>query len=282
MTTELEQFTLRSGDTEARVAPTRGGLVTALRVSGREVLYLDEATLLDETKNVRGGVPVLFPSPGRLSGDRYTWAGVERALGQHGFARATAFDVVEARPDSLRMSVGASDATRAVYPFEFSLSLDVRVTAGALHLDATVSNEGDAELPYGLGYHPYFAVPAADKARARVPTAATRAWDNVKKETRALSEIALGDGEVDLHLLDHGASRAELSLADGRVVVSGDDGWRRWVVWTLPGRDFVCLEPWTSPADALNTGEGLSKLAPGEAREHRLTISWELAASGAR
>jgi galactose mutarotase-like enzyme len=25
------------------------------------------------------------------------------------------------------------------------------------------------------------------------------------------------------------------------------------VVWTLPGRDFLCVEPWTGPANAPNT-----------------------------
>jgi galactose mutarotase-like enzyme len=44
------------------------------------------------------------------------------------------------------------------------------------------------------------------------------------------------------------------------------------VIWTLRGRDFVCLEPWTCPGDALNTGAGLLFLAPGETRALRLEI----------
>ncbi len=275
-------LTLRALSTLARVSPARGGLVTALSVAGRDVLYLDEATLADPSKNVRGGVPVLFPSPGRLRDDRYARGAVAGALGQHGFARSSPFEVLDAREDRVTMRLRPSDAARAEFPFEHELTLSARVSPGALHLDAEVRNPGAVELPYGLGYHPYFFVPAAEKAAARVPTQATRAWDNVAKRARALSGIALGDGEVDLHLLDHGGSRAELCLGGGRVVVAGDDGWRCWVVWTLPGRDFVCLEPWTSPADALNTGDGLLTLAPGASRAHRLTISWEPAASAAR
>ena len=52
------------------VVPSRGALVTSLFARGREWLYLDEATLRDRTQNVRGGVPVLFPSPGKLAGER--------------------------------------------------------------------------------------------------------------------------------------------------------------------------------------------------------------------
>ncbi|MCI0573314.1 MAG: hypothetical protein L0Y66_21415, partial [Myxococcaceae bacterium] len=52
---------------------------------------------------------------------------------------------------------------------------------------------------------------------------------------------------------------------------SGPGGWPTWspayrtlVVWTLPGKDFVCVEPWTAPAGALRSGEGLRHVAPGE------------------
>lgn len=278
----LETISLHADDTEARIVPARGGIVTALRVGGHDVLFMDETTLVDPSKNVRGGVPVLFPSPGRLTGDAFRFGAASGSMSQHGFARSTPFEVVEVRRDAARLRLAATDATRAMYPFEFALTLDVTVTRGRLTLDAEVSNHGADTMPYGLGYHPYFAVSLADKARARVPTRASRAWDNVTKETRALAEIALDVGEVDLHLLDHGGARADLALPGGRVVVAGDDGWGRWVVWTLPGRDFVCLEPWTSPADALNTGDGLLTLESGASRVHRVSISWEPEASAAR
>jgi galactose mutarotase-like enzyme len=38
------------------------------------------------------------------------------------------------------------------------------------------------------------------------------------------------------------------------------------VVWTLEGKDFVCVEPWTCPGNALNTGERLMTLGKGETR----------------
>ena len=56
-----------------------------------------------------------------------------------------------------------------------------------------------------------------------------------------------------------------------RLAWSGD--FRTMVVWTLGGRDFVCVEPWTAPAGALRTGEGLIWLAPGERRELALRLS---------
>src|SRR5207244_935719 len=70
--------------------------------------------------------------------------------------------------------------------------------------------------------------------------------------------IDLTAAEVDLHLIDHGQSHAALTLADGRrVEVRGSPEYRRWLIWTRAGRDLICLEPWTCPANAPNTGQDL-------------------------
>ena len=39
------------------------------------------------------------------------------------------------------------------------------------------------------------------------------------------------------------------------------------MIWTLAGKDFVCLEPWTAGADALNREGQALVLAPGETKE---------------
>jgi galactose mutarotase-like enzyme len=118
-------------------------------------------------------------------------------------------------------------------------------------------------MPYVFGFHPYFFAPFTEKAQARIDTQATRAWDNVEKRERSLDGIALGGGEVDLHLIDHNKTSSALRLPSGTVEVLGSDAFVRWVIWTLPGKEFICLEPWTGPGDALNTGVGLRNLAPG-------------------
>ena len=40
-----------------------------------------------------------------------------------------------------------------------------------------------------------------------------------------------------------------------------------WVVWTLAGKDFVCVEPWSSPGNALNSGDRLLWLEPTRSHE---------------
>jgi galactose mutarotase-like enzyme len=276
--TALETIALSDESTGARVAiaPTRGGMVTRFDVGTRPVLFLDEASLVDETKNVRGGIPVLFPSPGPLGGDTFTWRGRSGQMKQHGFARQRAWSVTSLSTMDVRLELVSDEATRAVFPWDFAATLRYALEGAKLTVATTIANRDAGPMPLALGFHPYFFVPDGEKSRARVPTHATRAWDNVSKKTIDVrTPIDLTAKEVDLHLVDHGATRAVLERGADSVVLTGDPELGRWVIWTLAGKDFVCLEPWTAPANALNNGESLLVLEPGE--EKTVTFAIERA-----
>jgi galactose mutarotase-like enzyme len=274
--------TVELADTESQsravLAPSRGGLMTSLTLGGRELLFLDEATFLDLKSNVRGGCPVLFPSPGKLAGDAWARDGRVGSMKQHGFARNLAWESTGRSTDggaSVTLSLTSSDATRAQYPWDFVATFTYTLSAAALRIEQRFTSLSNTPMPFGAGFHPYFHVPEAEKASAQIVTDATRAFDNAAKQ-----EVMLGAGidltrnEVDLHLWDHGRSSAELTRPGAPAVrLSGSPEVTHWVVWTLKGRDFVCLEPWTCPGNALNTGDRLLVLDPGESR----TLSLEIA-----
>ncbi len=261
----------------ATIVPGRGAIITGFRVGDRELLYLDESTLRDPAKNVRGGVPLLFPSPGRLTGDRFERDGRSGSMKQHGFARdlpwlPRAHDDADAARATLVLR--SNDATRTMYPWDFQVTLGVALRGAALRLDLSVQNTGTSPMPFGFGIHPYFLV--SDKAGARIATRATRAFDNVSKTIVPFRGFDLTAKEVDMHLLDHGSSESALDWADGaRLELRASPEHRRWVVWTLAGRDFVCVEPWTAPADALNSGESLLFVEPGSSKALWIEMKYE-------
>ena len=247
------------------VVPERGGMATHLVLEGRELFYLDEATLGDPTKNVRGGNPVLFPSPGKLEGDAYAWRGAKGSLKQHGFARNVAWEVAARDTRSVTLRMHSNDEIRREYPWNFNAEYTYGLGANSLRIDMTFTNESDSPMPFGAGFHPYFAVSQADKASAHVDTNATRAFDNVTKKTGAIEKIDLTANEIDLHLVDH-TGDCTLRTKSHAVRLRGSPEFSRWVVWTLAGKDFVCVEPWTSPGNALNSGESLIILEPRQSR----------------
>jgi galactose mutarotase-like enzyme len=242
-------------------------MVTRYEVAGRTVLFLDEASLADESKNVRGGIPVLFPTPGKLRDDRWKWGGREGTLPQHGFARRMPWTLRAHTRNELQLILEWNDPTGASWPWPCSLGIDYSLRDGRLHLSVQVTNRATTAMPFGFGLHPYFRVAQADKAQLRIPTEATRAFDNVsQREIQLHDPIDLTAAEVDLHLVDHRRSNAAMvwSEADHRIELRGSPELTRWVVWTLAGKDFVCLEPWTCPGDALNRDRDLRVLQPGE------------------
>jgi galactose mutarotase-like enzyme len=266
----------RDGST-VEIAPRRGAIVTSFTVRERELLYLERATLTDAAKNVRGGVPVLFPSPGKLENDAFTEAGRTYGMKQHGFARNLPWTVESTTADddaSATLSLASSEATLTLYPFEFRARFTYSLRGTRLRISASVANDGPVRMPYGLGFHPYFRV--ADKAAAKIDTHATRAFDNVTKKDVAFTGFDFTVPEVDLHLLDHGGSSSALHLGDGsRIDVRGSPEFTRWVVWSLAGKDFVCLEPWTSPGNALNTKEQLLSVDPGATHTSWIEIAFD-------
>ena len=267
----VETVHLKAGDSEAWLAPARGGLLTRFAIGGEDVLFLDEATLADPEKNVRGGVPILFPIGGKLAPD--TLPGATVPLKQHGFARNLPWTVVEASSERAVLGLDADDRTRAAFPHDFALRFTYRLDGGALHLEQRFENRGTAPMRIQPGLHPYF--PVADKAGARVDTDATQAWDNVAgaRVAFAAERLRLGDGEVDLHLFDHGRPGTRLVRPGQRdVVLDWSADQTVLVVWTLPGRPFVCVEPWSAPAGVLQAATGGLVVPAGGAHESALTI----------
>lgn len=111
----FREITIRSGNTEANIAPERGGIMTSFIVDGTQIFYLDRATFEDSTKNVRGGIPILFPNAGPLENGLYD-------LPQHGFARRMPWEVTEQDEKSVTMGLSANEQTREKYPFDFNFN----------------------------------------------------------------------------------------------------------------------------------------------------------------
>jgi galactose mutarotase-like enzyme len=265
--------TLELVDTDARtlvaIEPSRGAIATRFRAGDHELFYMDESTLRDRTKNVRGGNPVLFPTPGKLDGDHWSYGGHAGALKQHGFARTEAWrvsKVATAGAAEVHLELSSNDVTRAGYPWDFRVTMTYALRGARLRIDHRVENRSAEAMPFGFGFHPYFAI--GDKARARISTRATRAYDNVQKRDVPFTGFDLTQKEVDLHLLDHGSHESVLDRGDGtKIAIRASEDYVRWVIWTLEGKGFVCVEPWTAPGNALNTGASLITLAPGAARD---------------
>lgn len=278
----IETWRLEAGTAVCEVAPSRGGLVTRFAVDGEEILYMDQATLRDRTQKVRGGIPVLFPIAGALAGDRYECGGRSYPMRQHGLARQAAWSVHNVGGARLTLEFRSSPATKASFPFDFAyrLTIDIeRAGFRSLVLDSEIehlgTDPGAPAMPLHFGFHPYFWVPELDKPRTRLDIPARTALDNQTGRTGPWSgELDHTQSVQDLHLQGLSGNSATLTLP-GKLprTLTWSDSYSTIVVWTTSIKDFICIEPWSAPSDALNSGEGLVRLPPGEIHRASFTIS---------
>jgi aldose 1-epimerase len=88
--------------------------------------------------------------------------------------------------------------------------------------------------------------------------------------------FALGGVSLD-DAYDAAAAPATFAAAAGgaTLIVEYLSGYSFAQVFAPPGEEFICFEPMTAPTNALNSGDGLTVLAPGESyrAEFRIALS---------
>lgn len=146
-------ITLSSSDLEAQVSLAGAELIRLRDEAGRDLLWDGDPAFWT------GRSPLLFPIVGRLNGDRTRIDGSEYSLKQHGFARTSPFDVIEATQAMCQLRLGSSEATRTHYPFDFRLDVTYRLSGPILTVTASVLNAGSRPMPVSFGFHPAFRWP---------------------------------------------------------------------------------------------------------------------------
>jgi galactose mutarotase-like enzyme len=260
------------------IIPERGGLVTRFRSGEDEVLFMDEATLEDRTKNVRGGIPVLFPMGGKLPNDTYMARGRTLSMSQHGFGRRLPWELIERGSDGhhawLLCRLSSTAETLSAFPWKFALTLRYALEGRRLTLDARIENRDSEPMPHALGFHPYFRVLDGEKGQSGVRTDAKLALDNTTREQIQVRKLDFTVKELDLHLIGHSTPGTTLRRGNlPRITLEWSPAFTTLVLWTLAGRDFICVEPWETRAGALASREHPPILAPGQSLDLVFSIS---------
>lgn len=249
------------------VVPERGGMITRWQVQDQELLYLDQDRFANPELTVRGGIPILFPICGNLPGNTYLYQGKTYVLKQHGFARDLPWEVVEQVTDdraAISLRLESNEQTRSVYPFEFELNFTYQIRGCQLDIQQRYTNHSPDSMPLAFGLHPYFLAP--DKSQLRFTIPSTQALDQrTGKVLPFAGSFNFQQEEIDWAFRSLFQSEATM-YDDSRqlqVRLHYSSPYAILVFWTLQAQPFVCLEPWTAPRNALNTGDHLLHIEPG-------------------
>ncbi len=271
-------YTLHAEHARLEVVPERGGLITRWQWHEHELLYLDRERFAQPELSVRGGIPLLFPICGNLPENRFHYGGQSYILKQHGFARDLPWHVLDQQSNSLCLGLRDSEATRQGYPFAFQLTLTYRLRPDALAISFEVANPADTPLPFSFGLHPYFAV--TDKSQLRFDLPIHAMVD--QKTQQPLTFAGTFDWsapELDLACRPLHGQRAQVCDQQRQycLTLRYDSAFTTLVFWTLQDKPYYCLEPWTAPRNALNTGVDLLQVPP----QSHITLAVEITVAAA-
>lgn len=291
MTAAPATVVLANAVASADLAPSAGARLMRWSVNGRPVLHWPGEADWSAPAKIRGGNPLLFPLIARtfLDGKIGFWRGpdgVVRPAPMHGLVRAARFETAAQGADRIVMRLAWEEEMAAAWPFPFVFTVEYALEEAALAVAFTVENTGDRTMPFSVGNHFYFEVPAAERgAWVLEGTFAACARQDAEGRIVAVAErpCRLSDPAMSdlFHLGPPARGVALRHLADGREVgfdlpadAAGGDLWYAVTTWTeSAASDFYCVEPWTALPDAVHNGRGLRWLKPGARETLRLRLT---------
>lgn len=284
------QVHLQSGDVRAQIAQV-GASLRSLRVGDVDLVT---PYPLDIPTPSCSGV-VLTPWPNRVRDGRWNDEGTARQLAitepkftnaSHGLLRFSAYEIDQT---DAAATLSATIFPQTGYPYLIETSVTYLLTDTGIEVIHVLANRSAEPAPVALGTHPFVTigdvdphelvlrVPAAtafDTDERMLPTG-TRPADAALRDGIRLGDASLDTGFTDLTRDDDGRVRTSLTAPDGRRVTlwqgEGFDYVQVYTATNYPGHDLaVAIEPMTAPADALNSGLGIRRLA----RDESWTLRW--------
>lgn len=262
-----------------KVVPERGGIIIGFGVDGDEVLFLNKETLYDREKNIRGGIPILFPISGQLENGEYEWNGHVYQMKNHGVARNQPWEVNETKTEekqaSITLGFKSNEETRRSYPFDFEVIFTYTLAKNQLTIDQQYKNHSDSDMPIYAGFHPYFKTTSKD---LNYETDAKTYLDyNDMKINEIHGSLDLTNKKESFVLLDAKKSEISFGLPDLKKTISLTYGneFKYIVLWTEKDQEFVCVEPWMAKTNELNQKEELVLIQPNEVLKTTVNVSVE-------
>lgn len=226
-----------------------------------------------DVKYWTGRSPILFPIVGRAPNDSLSINGERYQMGQHGFARRSAFTLVHEEASRCIYRLTASEATMQMYPFAFQLDIEHRLVDRSVLVTAEVRNLDDKPMPFGVGFHPAFAWPLPGATGEHKIKLENKSEPGMKRLSGGLfgPEILpspFAAGELTLEPSQFVDDAMVFPEGAGEALVYGPDegpsvrfSWSNlpnFALWTKPGAGFICLEPWHGTAAAQGMGDELA------------------------
>lgn len=298
-TFEIHTITCPNGKTRLSIIPEKGGIASSLIIpfqkTERELLFQHDHFWERGNPHLPGGSPLLFPICGRLERNliagNYLYDGQVYNMPIHGFSAHLPWQVQQESnlEDQITLFLTDTEETRKIYPFNFRVELTYQVSDRKMLCLQRYINTGDRSMPYYTGFHPYFATPEPGAGKEQVMLTCNparhfqyneRLSDVIGEQPPFKTPISATSPKIheQLILLTED-SELSLSYPDGLRINLHADGieterlFPYLQIYSPSDQPFICIEPYMSFPNAMNTMNGPRWLKPGQSEDGIFIIS---------
>ena len=254
----------------AVICQTLGAELLSYRTtSGKEYLWQKDPAYWAKTS------PVLFPYIGAVP-QAVVIHGKAYDMPRHGFVKDADFAVSEQSADYVVLSTGATDATRAVFPYEFTFTVTFRLEGPKLLAPYGVINQSPEVMPFLIGGHPALLRPQEE-------------WGPYNEYFQGLVDEDGEDQHIKYTMFDNDAVLYEnlthrtvklIHQCTEKGIQFDFPDYLTVAFWTPIKKDapFLCIEPWCGgtmdqvPNTHLLEKKYVQSLSAGQARDYRFSF----------
>jgi galactose mutarotase-like enzyme len=277
-------------DLHATWVPGAGMLGASLVHRGEELLWQGAGVRAYARERKFMGIPFLHPWANRL--DRFAYEAHDHhveldpdspllllddhGLPIHGVLTASRRWVVqEVAADGDRAWLASSlDFDRPelleAFPFPHRIELAIQVSGGAVQVRTTLTATGSEPVPVAFGFHPYFRIPGLPRERWEVlfPVHERLPLDPDMVPTGETEPVSPLAGPVGGRTWDDEFDRVaagacfQLSGGGRTIEVQYTDGYPVAQIFAPPGAEYLCIEPMTALANALEGPDDALRWVP--------------------
>ena len=279
---------------EAEILTDLGANLGSLKVDGRELIYFPKEKLINE--GFYSGCFMMFPTPCRLTGSKYNFAGKEiqqKKYGEdvsiHGLIRDETFATArDCKSLVCSIEIDEKHLVYEGYPFPCKFTLTFTALERGLEIKFKYENTGSEKAPFGFGLHPFWKLTGPRKdvfvqipckyvmeLVDLIPTGKLEEVEGTAFDIRSfksLADVAIDNvfwgrdpaGEQAIKFRDIGI----------KLTLESSEEFGFMIAYTPDGEDFACMENLTCAPDAPNLYakgkkevSGLKVIAPGQSIE---------------
>ena len=235
--------------------------------------------------------PIMFPICGGLKEDAYYMDGVRYEMPKHGYARKVEWAVESAEADH---AVFLLTQQHPGFPFKYEFRASYQLVSNSLEIRYTVKNTDQRAFWFSVGSHEAWATPGGlEKYTIRFAQPEQLADYVLEGNLIGRTPKIMGENATELPLkTEYFAVDALVfptlksrtvwlkNSLNAKTIRVDFDGMDVLMLWTKPGADYICIEPWCNAPDFVDADmqiekkAGCIRLDKGECAErmHRVTF----------